>query len=236
MSYQTGTDDESPIVLVHGLGVSSRYMTPLACELARNFPVVVPDLPGFGRSDKPKHVPDVKQLAEYLEGWLRTVNIRPTLFIGNSMGCQILVELAHIDREIVRGLVFLGPTMDQFAPTRLSHVGRLLLDQFAEPPTLVPLQAYDYLSNGPLRTIKTFLHAAKHDMLQRTSAVTAPCLILRGEKDTIVSQPWVEALARVMPTAHLEVISNAGHALNYNAAPTIAPMIAKFWRAHGLGV
>ncbi len=71
------------------------------------------------------------------------------------MGCQVLVELAHLEPALVRGLALLGPTMDQFALTRLSHVGRLLRDQFVEPPSLVPLQAYDYLSNGPFRTIKT---------------------------------------------------------------------------------
>ncbi|HYO82090.1 MAG TPA: alpha/beta fold hydrolase [Bryobacteraceae bacterium] len=39
-----------PVVLVHGLGVSSRYMVPLACSLARHFPVYSPDLPGFGEA------------------------------------------------------------------------------------------------------------------------------------------------------------------------------------------
>src|SRR5436305_13415472 len=41
---------EIPIVLVHGLGVSSRYMTPLATEWAREHAVYVPDLPGYGQA------------------------------------------------------------------------------------------------------------------------------------------------------------------------------------------
>jgi 2-hydroxy-6-oxonona-2,4-dienedioate hydrolase len=42
-----------PVVLVHGLVVSSRYMVPLAEVLARWFDVYAPDLAGFGRSEKP---------------------------------------------------------------------------------------------------------------------------------------------------------------------------------------
>jgi pimeloyl-ACP methyl ester carboxylesterase len=41
------------IVLVHGLGVSSRYMAALARELAPFYRVHAVDLPGFGRSEKP---------------------------------------------------------------------------------------------------------------------------------------------------------------------------------------
>jgi len=41
------------MVLVHGLVVSSRYMVPTAERLSPHHPVYVPDLPGFGKSDKP---------------------------------------------------------------------------------------------------------------------------------------------------------------------------------------
>jgi pimeloyl-ACP methyl ester carboxylesterase len=236
VSVRAPTSSSTAIVLVHGLGVSSRYMTPLACELAKQFSVLVPDLPGFGRSEKPRHVLNIVELAEYLRNWLACVHLGPTLFIGNSMGCQILVELAHLDHSVVQGVAFLGPTMDEFASTRLAHVGRLLLDQLAEPPSLVPLQAYEYLHNGPFRTIETFSHAVEHKMLQRASDLKVPCLILRGEKDPIVSQAWVEALGHAIPSAEVGVISKAAHALNYSSAPRIVPTIIDFWRRRGLNI
>ena len=43
----------APVVLVHGLGVSSTYFGPLARVLARRMHVVAPDLPGWGRSPRP---------------------------------------------------------------------------------------------------------------------------------------------------------------------------------------
>jgi len=56
-----------PVVLVHGLGLSGRYMLPVAERLARhNLQVYLPDLPGFGDSDKPDAALDVSRLADAL--------------------------------------------------------------------------------------------------------------------------------------------------------------------------
>lgn len=45
------------VVLVHGIGVSSRYFGPLEQHLSRDAHVVAPDLPGFGRSHMPDRPP-----------------------------------------------------------------------------------------------------------------------------------------------------------------------------------
>jgi 2-hydroxy-6-oxonona-2,4-dienedioate hydrolase len=231
VSKHTAESGEIPFVLVHGLGVSSRYMTPLAGEWASQYSVYVPDLPGYGRSQKPKCVLGVRELAGALRDWLHAVRINRAVFVGNSMGCQIIVELANLNADCVLAAALLGPTMDQTVNSPLSHVIGLFKDQFREPPTLVPLQAFDYLSNGPIRTILTFQKAVKHDMLARVSQLQVPCLVLRGEHDEIVSQPWVKKLVQCMPRASLQTIYGAGHALNYNAAPTIAPLIVKFCKS-----
>lgn len=228
--------ETTPLVLVHGLGVSSRYMTPLANEFAKRYRVFVPDLPGYGRSQKPKHVLDMRELAQALRDWLRLVDLGPALFVGNSMGCQILVELADVDSSAMVGAAFLGPTMDQYATTAMSHVLHLAMDQFHEPPSLFFIQAFDYLGNGPLRTVMTFSKALKHDMLGRVTRVKVPCLILRGEHDEIVSQRWVEALARNMAQVGVGDVAGAGHALNYNSARVIAPEMIEFWRSWGIRV
>ena len=225
-----------PIVLVHGLGVSSRYMTPLASEWALCHQVYAPDLPGHGKSQTPHPVLSVRDLAKALRDWLRVVGIERAAFVGNSMGCQILVELADLAPECVVAAAFLGPTMDQTVNSRFSHVVGLFMDQFREPPTLIPLQAFDYLGNGPIRTVVTFLKAVEHDMLGRANRMQAPCLVLRGEFDEIVSDAWVKAVAARMPRAQVQTIVDAGHALNYSAAPVIGPMILEFWQEWGVNV
>jgi pimeloyl-ACP methyl ester carboxylesterase len=46
-----------PVVPVHGLGLSGRYMLPTAERLAPYFPVYLPDLPGFGDSSPMRSQP-----------------------------------------------------------------------------------------------------------------------------------------------------------------------------------
>src|SRR4051812_8359907 len=76
-AYRHG-HEPPPVVLVHGVGVSGRYMLPTARELAPHHPVFVPDLPGFGRSEKPPHIYNVAELADALAGWMQGLGLAQT--------------------------------------------------------------------------------------------------------------------------------------------------------------
>src|SRR5215211_5010220 len=65
----------SPVVCVHGVGVSSRYMVATMAELASTFDVYAIDLPGFGLTDKPPEVLDVVGLADALAGWIQAAGL-----------------------------------------------------------------------------------------------------------------------------------------------------------------
>jgi len=60
------TEGSPTVVLVHGLVVSGRYMLPTLELLAPAFRVYSPDLPGFGKSEKPPRVLDVAGLSDAL--------------------------------------------------------------------------------------------------------------------------------------------------------------------------
>ena len=65
-----------PVVPVHGLGLSCRYMVPLARHPAGDFRVFAPDLPGFGDSGRPREVLDVPGLADAPAAWVRATGLR----------------------------------------------------------------------------------------------------------------------------------------------------------------
>src|SRR3954447_6739827 len=52
------------LVLVHGVIAWSRYLMPLGEDLATDFPVLVPDLPGYGLNDPPPAPPTMADLAD----------------------------------------------------------------------------------------------------------------------------------------------------------------------------
>src|SRR6266576_610236 len=84
----------TPVVLLHGYGVSGTYMLPLARSLTRSFSVFVPDLPGFGRSEQPPAPLDITGLASALADLLDAAGLQSPAFVANSMGCQVVTELA----------------------------------------------------------------------------------------------------------------------------------------------
>src|SRR4051794_20789095 len=77
------------VVLLHGLGVGGAYLMPTAERLAPHFRVHVPDLPGFGSSDRPDHALSVPELADALVRWLDAAGLQGVHVVANSMGCQV---------------------------------------------------------------------------------------------------------------------------------------------------
>jgi hypothetical protein len=87
-----------PVVLVHGLGVSSRYMLPTLVLLAPRYRVFAPDLPGFGHSTKPPHTLSLAELAESLADWMSATGLDRAVLLGNE-GYPRIVKTRKDDRQ-----------------------------------------------------------------------------------------------------------------------------------------
>ena len=219
----------APIVCVHGLGVSSRYLLPTAARLAERHRVYVPDLPGFGHSDDPPRVLDVRAEADVLEAWLVAAAIDRAVFLGNSMGCQVIVDLAARRPHLVERAVLVGPTMDARARSLPRQTARLLATGLFEPPGLNVLVAYEYLFvAGPRRTLATAQAALADPIEEKLPLVAAPTLVVRGSHDAIVPQRWAEEVTRLLPDARLVVVPGAAHAVNYNSPRELVRLVQAF--------
>ena len=219
------------VVLVHGLVVSSRYMVPTLSRLAADHRVYAPDLPGFGRSEKPPRALDIPGLARALDGWMEATGLESAVLVGNSMGCQVIAELAVRSPARVERAVIQGPAMDRDARTLPKQVARLALDALLEPPSLLLIEALDLLAAGPLRALRTFRYAAEYRIEERLFMLHAPTLVLHGALDPIVPLRWTEKVASLLPDGRLVVIPKAAHAVNYNAPSELARHIRAFIRA-----
>ncbi len=206
-----------PVVLVHGLGVSSRYMVPTARCLAPFVPTYAPDLPGFGRSRGPDRALDVAGLADALVGWLEGMGLDRALLLGNSLGCQIVVDVAVRYPERVGWIVLAGPTGDPAARSLAHYAWRLLLDVPREPVRLVLIQAGDYLRAGPRRTFQSARAMVGDPFAAKLPLVRQPALVVRGEHDPIAPQRWAEEATRLLPRGRLVVVPDAAHVVNYDA-------------------
>ncbi len=206
-------------------------MIPTIRALARDCHVHAPDLPGYGRSPGPRDALTIRQLADALESWLEATRLgAPDVLLGNSMGCQVLVELAVLYPGRVRRLVLVGPTMDRAARTGWQQFGRLLKDSVREAPSQPFLVAYDYAVFGFRRFRQTFYEAISDRVEDKLSRVEAPTLVVRGERDPIAPQRWVEEFTARLPRGRMAVVAGAAHTVNYMAPDALAALVRAFLR------
>lgn len=220
-----------PLVLVHGIAVSSRYMVPAARRLGRRFRVLAPDLPGFGESAKPRRVLGVGELADALAGWTSAAELPPAVLVGNSFGCQVAVRCAVRHPRRVAGVVLVGPTIDPAAPEAWRQIGRWLANAALEPPSLWRVVAGDALASGLVRTAGTFRHALRDPVERWLVEVEVPALVIRGARDRIAPQRWVEEATALLRDASLVVVPGAPHAVNWSAPEALARAITPFVEA-----
>ncbi len=94
VAYRTG--GTGPVVLlVHGMAGSSSTWTPVLDDLAEHVTVVVPDLPGHGRSEKPRGDYSLGAQASILRDLLVMLGHERATVVGQSLGGGIAMQLAY---------------------------------------------------------------------------------------------------------------------------------------------
>ncbi|MGI5459618.1 alpha/beta fold hydrolase [Streptomyces sp. CA-249302] len=110
---ETGPADATPVLLLHGGGPGasgvSNYSRNIA-ELAKEYRVIVPDLPGYGRSSKGIDRADpFGALAVGIRGVLDRLGLERAHFVGNSYGGSCALRLALDTPDRVDRMVLMGP-------------------------------------------------------------------------------------------------------------------------------
>jgi 2-hydroxy-6-oxonona-2,4-dienedioate hydrolase len=223
--------DAPRIVLVHGSGLSGRYMIPTAQQLAEDCRVYVPDLPGFGDSDKPKKVFDVPELADWLAAWMPVIGLERAALLGNSFGCQVIADLASRYPDRVEAAILQGPTTPPDERSWFWQFIRWRQNQRYNPSSLGSVTYDDYKKCGLRRMYRSFLSQLTDRIEDKAPRIQAPVLVIRGAEDPIANQRWCEQIARLCPHGRLVLIPNVAHTLCYTAPVQLANVTRSFLQA-----
>lgn len=242
--YVTGPEAGRPVVLVHGLGGRCEDWRNLAPYLVRaGFRVYMPDLPGYGRSDRPADfsysIPDE---AQEVSGFMDALGLQQVELGGWSMGGWIAQELAANRPERVTRLVLFDSAGLNVAPawnTELfTPVSAMELEQLdallmPHPPAVPSFIAADILRVS--RDRAWVIHRALKSMLTGRDAtdkllpqLRMPVLIVWGALDYITPIDQAQTMHRLVPQSRLEVIPNCGHLAPVQCADVIGPKVAEF--------
>lgn len=217
-----------PLVMLHGLGVSSASLGPLAERLAERSATTVCDLPGFGLS-RAEEVWSTERIAAAVARFLDLRGLGRVTLIGHSYGCHVAAMVAGRDPARVAALVMLSPAFDNRMGSPLAQIVRLAADAPMERPSLVFGGARDYLRAGPRRVLETLREAAGMRLDDLVAGVDAPLLIVRGSRDPLTTARWAGELCRsARRRAAVAVVPRAAHGLGHDAPHAVAGAIEAF--------
>jgi 2-hydroxy-6-oxonona-2,4-dienedioate hydrolase len=213
-----------PLLLLHGVGTTTRYFRPLLRELDGRVPAIAPELPGIGGSSSEPVPEDIEGQADLVARWLRATRRRPSTVVGNSMGAQTAVELALRHPDLVDQLVLIGPTIDREARGPLRQIGKLLVDATVERPSLLGLTLTDSFLTRRRAVARYFRASLEHHLEERIPLVTAPVLVVRGARDPVAPRRWVRELAAAAPKGDWREVPGA-HGCHHGRPREVAELL-----------
>lgn len=213
------------LILIHGLGSSASVWRDDIDLLAASYRVIALDLPGYGKSDRPKADYSVEYQAGAVKEFIEALGVDKVTLAGNSLGGWIaalvaldspdkvsrlvLVDSAGLRREAARTDVPLNPA------TREEEKA-LLLALFADKAKVTESllnEQWDYrkdVRSTVQATIESFKTKAPF-LDSRLRDIKVPTLIIWGKQDLLVPLDIADRFARGIRGSKLIVIDNAGH-------------------------
>jgi Predicted hydrolases or acyltransferases (alpha/beta hydrolase superfamily) len=157
----------SPVLFIHGLGSSGyiewRFNLEAASDQHR---VYAPDLPGFGRSEKPRARYGVPYFTRFIERYMQARALRSAAVVGASLGGRIALELALENPRRVSKLVLVN-TLGFGRPKVHVSYGLVTIPRLGEAVMNVARDALHWAPSEMIRSVAGRLTGASHD-LKRT--------------------------------------------------------------------
>jgi 4,5:9,10-diseco-3-hydroxy-5,9,17-trioxoandrosta-1(10),2-diene-4-oate hydrolase len=223
------------VVFLHGSGPGAsgysnfKHNYPALAEAGHR--VIVPDLPGYGLSDKPE---DQEYINDFfiatLHEFLGALGIERCVLLGNSLGGAIALGYTLAHPDVVRGLVLMAPggVEEREAYFEMEGIKRMMA-LFAEGPLdfdamkkLLSFQLFDasqvadevvaervaVCADQP-RTVLSTMRVP--NMESRLSEICCPVLCFWGVNDQFNPPGGAQKIAAGCPRARVTLLNQCGH-------------------------
>ena len=230
--YYEITGKGEPVILLHGLGSSTRDWEAQVEALSQQYQVITCDTRGHGQSGKPPGPYSASGFAQDLIGLMEALSLESAHIIGLSMGGMIAFQLAADAPGRLRSM-----TIINFGPEMVSHtfkervqvwirfavvnlmgmkgMGKYLADRlFPEDDQLEIREVFitRWAENNQRAYKDAMRSIVGWSVADKLAEMDIPTLVIASEFDyTPVAEK--EAYIAKMPNAELRVIPNARHAV-----------------------
>lgn len=228
------------LLFLHGAGGHPGWL-PLLERLAGRYAVIAPEHPGFGRSDDPKHIRHVPDLAMYYLDFLESMNLTRVHVVGHSLGGWTAAEvgvrncgrLASLTLIAPAGIRVKGvPPGDNFiwAPEEAAR------NRFHDPAVAQAVLAATLTEDQLDEQMQNQLSAVKFgweprwfnpDLDKWLHRITVPTHVIWGADDKILPAAYARRWAERVDGARVTIIEGAGHLPHVEKMAQVAqPLLA----------
>jgi pimeloyl-ACP methyl ester carboxylesterase len=209
-----------PLVLLHGLAGSWRWWSPLFPALADGRRLYVPELP------RPPVALPSDAMGSWVLHWLDAAGLEQVDLAAHSLGGLFAAELAAVAPERVSRLVLVAPAgipCGRSLPGRVLPLTTALLDIRRRLPMVVG----DAVRTGPVALARDIALVDRRDLREELSEISAPTLLVWGERDRLVPSRLAGEWQRLIPQARL-VLLDCGHVPMLEAPDELAGAMRTF--------
>ncbi|WP_347929275.1 alpha/beta hydrolase [Pseudomonas helvetica] len=221
----------TPLLLVHGLGSSTLDWEKQIPELSTRYRVIVTDVRGHGRSDKPHERYSIAGFSADLVALIEHLKLGPAHLVGLSMGGMIGFQLAVDQPSLLKSLCIVNSAPEVkvrttndywqwFKRWSLMHllsmrtIGTALGGKLFPKPEQAELRhkmAERWAKNDKRAYLASFNAIVGWGVQERLAKVTCPTLIVSADRD-YTPVALKEAYVKLLPDAQLVVIEDSRHA------------------------
>jgi len=225
------------IVFLHGSGGSHHTFRDQWAGLRGAVRMVIPDLPGHGRSGGTP-LESVDACAAWVVDFVKEIGLERFLLAGHSMGGAIALQAALERLKGLEALVLLGTgarlrispvifegiggRFREFAPELVGWMTSASSDLLREDIT------NDVLSTRPATFLADFHACNGFDVMSRVGEIRVPTLVVNGDDDRLTPLKYGEYLAANIPGAVLKIIHGAGHLAMLEKPTEVNAVISSF--------
>ncbi|MBI2049835.1 MAG: alpha/beta hydrolase [Candidatus Staskawiczbacteria bacterium] len=219
--YGNGT----PFLILHGWGSSSDKWQKIGQIVSeKGFKVIIPDMPGFGKSEIPKTPWDINNYVSWLEELIKVLNLQSYYLLGHSFGGAVAVKVVVDAPQKINKLFLVScayirkRTLLKKVLSRLAKVVKVFY--FLPHYALVRKAFYkffikksDYVyAEGVMK--ETYSKVISEDLSYYLSFIKVPTVIIWGDKDKSTPVKNAYFLNKKISGSKLIVIPDAVHNLN----------------------
>ena len=241
-NYKTAGSGPAVLIL-HGWGGSSDSWLKVQENLSKNgYKVIVPDLPGFGKSKPPLEVWSVSDYAKWVLIFCGALNLDKFFLVSHSFGGRIAIKFTVTYPGKIKSLILcdsagIKPRLDlkgmiifQFARIGNAIFSPKPLARFKD---MVRSFFYVFLRNKDYSRAKGIMReiikkVLEEDLLPELTKIDISTLIIWGEKDKLVPLKNAYVIKEMIKGSKLEILPKIGHSPHLEVPEKLSEIILNF--------